>query len=349
MEGSIDDLIELASDSRTKNATDQRVTWSSSNNNIATVSASGLVTARGAGSVNITATTVSGNRSTVVTITVNASVIVTFDGNGHAGGSPPQNINAITPSSIRLPGQGTMTRPGYTFIGWRNAQDTLFRPDDLMVLMGATSATVALRAYWVQNLTISYDVMTNWNFATNSPQLWVSTIYRYFMNEFGIEFINGSNSQSFALIPREIDHENACTRLEYPDDICNYLCGPVERCRYTHHRSAAHLLSLYRSASVHTYRFVNYRLCWYGTSDGNTRHREIFGLATVNGRDMLVTNSARNIRRTIVHEISHNLGVPDHNCTPNQECVMSSSFPHVHNQWCRRHWQNVVDNRWRLQ
>jgi len=52
------------------NATNQNVTWSSSNTNVATVSATGLVTAVAAGSATITVTTQDGNKTATATITV---------------------------------------------------------------------------------------------------------------------------------------------------------------------------------------------------------------------------------------------------------------------------------------
>ncbi|UPZ16944.1 Ig-like domain-containing protein [Flavobacterium humidisoli] len=53
------------------NATNKNVTWSSSNNAIATVNSSGLVTAVSAGTATITATTQDGNKTASATITVN--------------------------------------------------------------------------------------------------------------------------------------------------------------------------------------------------------------------------------------------------------------------------------------
>jgi len=54
------------------NATNRTVTWSSSNTNVATVSTSGEVAARAAGSATITATTNSGNRTGTSVVTVSA-------------------------------------------------------------------------------------------------------------------------------------------------------------------------------------------------------------------------------------------------------------------------------------
>ena len=63
------------------NATNQNVTWTSSNTSTATVSDGGLVTAVAAGTATITVTTVDGNRtaSCNVTVTIPAPVIPTFD------------------------------------------------------------------------------------------------------------------------------------------------------------------------------------------------------------------------------------------------------------------------------
>ncbi len=54
------------------NATDKSVTWSSSNNSVATVSNTGLVTAVAAGSATITVTTNSGSKTATCGVTVNA-------------------------------------------------------------------------------------------------------------------------------------------------------------------------------------------------------------------------------------------------------------------------------------
>lgn len=55
------------------NATNKTVSWSTSNALIASVNASGLVTANGAGTATITATTADGGRTATCTVTVNAS------------------------------------------------------------------------------------------------------------------------------------------------------------------------------------------------------------------------------------------------------------------------------------
>lgn len=77
------------------NATNQNVNWSSSNNAVATVNASGLVTAVGVGTVNITITSVDGGHSASTTITVYNQVnalITPVEGGTYSSASPLEFI-----------------------------------------------------------------------------------------------------------------------------------------------------------------------------------------------------------------------------------------------------------------
>ena len=70
------------------NATNKAVNWTTSDSNVATVSANGLVTARGLGTATITVTTVDGGKTATCVITVDAAVdpdIPTLSGEGPYG------------------------------------------------------------------------------------------------------------------------------------------------------------------------------------------------------------------------------------------------------------------------
>lgn len=61
------------------NATNKKITWTSSNNAVATVEGNGNVTAHKAGNVTITVTTEDGNKTATCNVTVNAVIVVATD------------------------------------------------------------------------------------------------------------------------------------------------------------------------------------------------------------------------------------------------------------------------------
>lgn len=108
--------------------------------------------------------------------------------------------------------------------------------------------------------------------------------------------------------------------------ICNSNCGAENRCKTLHHHSSERLLGLLKSNTTFTYRLVGYRLCYY---DGS--HYEVIGLGNVNGKNSITsTLSTSSLKRSIQHELTHNLGGTHENCTPNQDCVLKGDF----NKWC---------------
>ncbi len=76
------------------NASNQSVTWSTSNSTIATVSATGLVTGKAAGTATITVTTVDGGKTATSSITVTPAV------GGSLTGSVALNTNAVNLTSV---------------------------------------------------------------------------------------------------------------------------------------------------------------------------------------------------------------------------------------------------------
>ena len=71
----VDETFQLSATVAPDNATNTNVTWTSSNSNVAEVSASGLVTANAAGTATITVTTVDGAKTATCTITVQAATV----------------------------------------------------------------------------------------------------------------------------------------------------------------------------------------------------------------------------------------------------------------------------------
>jgi uncharacterized protein YjdB len=75
------------------NATNQNVTWSSSNSGVATVSSTGLVTGKAAGNATITATTADGNKTGTASVTVSSSQVATADLDNASQGTAINKFN----------------------------------------------------------------------------------------------------------------------------------------------------------------------------------------------------------------------------------------------------------------
>lgn len=59
--------------------------------------------------------------------------------------------------------------------------------------------------------------------------------------------------------------------------------------------------------------------------------QQVIGLGNVNGKNSITsTLSTSSLKRSIQHELTHNLGGTHENCTPNQDCVLKGDF----NKWC---------------
>ena len=111
-----------------ENATNKHVKWTSNNENVATVSSEGKVTAKTVGTTTITATTVDGGKTASCTITV--ATFVTFNGVVASGSSTQtttqltlyfsQAISGLTTNDITLSGvsgvqKGILTNSGSTY------------------------------------------------------------------------------------------------------------------------------------------------------------------------------------------------------------------------------------------
>ncbi len=106
-------------ESHTPNSATEKIYWTSSNNDIATVDNNGLVTIKNKGRVTITAQSSSNNAKASCTINIVKLYTLTFDPNG----------GSVTPTSYEL-GEGetytlpTATKDGVTFIGWNYNNET---------------------------------------------------------------------------------------------------------------------------------------------------------------------------------------------------------------------------------
>jgi len=83
-------------------------------------------------------------------------VIIQFLSNGHTSGQPPAPIQAIPNSSVAMPGQGSLQRNGFTFVGWAlsgDEQTQIWRPGNSP---GFEDGTHTATAVWVQNGTVLF-------------------------------------------------------------------------------------------------------------------------------------------------------------------------------------------------
>lgn len=139
------------------------VTWSSSDESVATVNDSGLVTAVSEGTVTITAT--NGTTSASITITVTAATVaeytVSFDLNGGSGTINSQTVN----EGGKATKPADPTRTGYTFGGWfkEAACTNEYNFDtavsgDLTLYAKWTAATVAVESVSLNKTTLSLTV-----------------------------------------------------------------------------------------------------------------------------------------------------------------------------------------------
>ncbi len=101
----VNDTYQLIATVLPQGATNQNVTWASSAANIATVSSSGLITAKAPGTVNITVTTADGNYTATCYVTVTANNVLITDLSLNIGsktiniGETYRFIAAITPAN----------------------------------------------------------------------------------------------------------------------------------------------------------------------------------------------------------------------------------------------------------
>ncbi len=77
------------------NATNQNVTWNSSNSGVATITSNGMVTTTGAGSSTITCTTADGNKTATAALTVSSQGVTTIDLDNATRGTGMNQFNFL--------------------------------------------------------------------------------------------------------------------------------------------------------------------------------------------------------------------------------------------------------------
>ena len=152
-------------------------------------------------------------------------------------------------------------------------------------------------------------------------------VVNMFQSKFNIKF----DIQGIALSSQlewDKDHCSATT----PDDICSSQCGSLASCNTTHHKSGERLLSLLQDDNMYVCRVVGYELCKW---ENNAHTQESAGIAYVGGKDsiiMVYDQRLEEIQVTILHELSHNLGLE--HCTSN--CIMNGVLGDNYS-WCPYH------------
>ena len=147
---------------------DTDISFSSSNTNVATVSSSGLITAKSSGTSTITAKLVyhgdNGDYTTSCKMTVSVSekiYTVKFNANGGSGTMSNQSFTYNTAKALTA---NSFTRTGYTFLGWSTSSTatsaTYTDKQSVENLTSTDGGTVTLYAVWKPN---TYTVKFNAN------------------------------------------------------------------------------------------------------------------------------------------------------------------------------------------
>ena len=124
------------------NATNKSVTWSSSNTNVATVSTSGVVTAKAAGTATITATTADGGKTATCAVTVTAATV-------------PVTGVSVTPTTLTL--EAGLTGTLYATVTPSNATDksVTWSSSNTNVATVSSSGVVTAKAAGTATITVT--------------------------------------------------------------------------------------------------------------------------------------------------------------------------------------------------
>lgn len=130
----------------TPSNTDENITWTTSNSNVAKVSDTGLVTAVSTGTVIITAKNPSGTIQATSTITIKGQYTISYNANG--GNGAPASQTKAQGINLRL-SSVKPTRSNYTFQGWATSPSgsAVYQPQGTYT----SDADITLYAVWKRN------------------------------------------------------------------------------------------------------------------------------------------------------------------------------------------------------
>lgn len=124
------------------------------------------------------------------------------------------------------------------------------------------------------------------------------------------------------------NQRTGCTRTV--SQICtSSSCGAVSECTDIHHKAGYYFLYVNKIGIAKVFRYVDYALCRTKSS----KHGQIYGAASGDDKNVIISLQAPNIQRTTCHELSHCIGANDGVCVSGQACVMTYGS-NVYNLWC---------------
>ena len=221
-------------------------------------------------------------------------------------------------------GDGIFTSDGRNVEG-RSAQNDAKDEWNLRLCNEYAYVTLLMRTLYDPNLLMSEDDIEEvFNAAASG-----------IFDEFNIRLEN-----IYTLSCPELSFDESCSEPS-PMVICNSNCAPDSTCSTNHHKAASRALYTNVSETYYTWRFVDHAMCAYDDEKIDP-HYELAGLANACGKNSVVSAmSSLNPVSTLQHELSHNLGATDHDCTPGKNCVLGEG-DYV-NEWCPRHRAMIED------